>query len=323
MRYIAAGGIMINDIVFADGREIKGYLGGTVYSANGFKTYDDSVAYVARGGPDWREIIDAAMKKYGYPPEGITCDLPHTIYSDVVYKPTGEWTEKSLYDDYSFADWRRDCVLGPEEIFMFCAEDTKGMYMEGTKGITPEIIREFHERCPGAQFMTELNTGWCHKPEYRDRVFEQIMTSDIYSLNLPVSMALFGTKSEEESVSEIIRIGKPCFFRVGTAGAYMILDGKAWFAPRVSFGEGVDATGCGNCSTAAALYCFAEGIDPLMSVIMSNIAAGINAAAPGPFDRYTPELRDRCLNEADRIFGILAPHGGSRACSEPFLLDTV
>ena len=150
--------------------------------------------------------------------------------------------------------------------------------------------------------MSELFTSETHDPALQETVFDLIRQVDIYSLNLPESMALFGTENEEESVKAIIDFGKPCFFRVGIKGSYMIQDGAAWFAPSVESETSVDPTGCGNCSTGAAMYGFAEGYHPLLTAYLANVAAGVNARQYGPFPHYSDEVKKWMREQAEELF---------------------
>ena len=155
---------------------------------------------------------------------------------------------------------------------------------------------------PEINLMWEISTRDTDDHAMEQKVIDRIKSVDIYSLNLPESMNLFATKSEEESIERIKEIGVPCFFRCGTKGAYMIQDGKAWFSPSIGAAESVDATGCGNCSTACSLYGFTEGVHPLMTVIYANLAASLNAAQYGPYPQFTPELREELFKKANEIF---------------------
>lgn len=67
----------------------------------------------------------------------------------------------------------------------------------------------------------------------------------------------------------------------------MICHGKS----SITLGETVDATGCGNCSTAAALYCYCEELDPTKVEVMANISAAYNLLQYGPYPDITSEIR--------------------------------
>ena len=53
--------------------------------------------------------------------------------------------------------------------------------------------------------------------------------------------------------------------------------------PSIHPEQAIDVTGCGNCSTAAALYWKIEGKDHRDIVTNANIAAKLNSLSDGPF----------------------------------------
>ena len=124
---------------------------------------------------------------------------------------------------------------------------------------------------------------------------------DIYSVNLHEATAFFQKATLAEVIQEIQSLGKPCFLRLGEEGAGLVTRDGAVFAPPVDVAGSVDPTGCGNCSTAASLIGFAEGLPAFDTVMMANISAGYNAKQVGPWpvvDSATRTEAARLLAEA-------------------------
>lgn len=322
MKYVIAGGTILNDMLYADGSRAHGYLGGTIYSVNGVKPYTDDLVYVTTVGPDYEKELVSYFHDNKITMDGLYPILYKTMYSTVEYYPSGEWFEYSIYPEYSFEQWAKEARLKPEQVLRFCGPETKGIYMEMNIG-NEEFVKEFHGKSPNGKAMWELPTRYCNEEQYHEYTLEQIKHVDIYSLNLPESKNLFGTDDEQGSIERIIEIGVPCFFRIGTGGAYQIQDGKAWYAPLIDFGKSVDATGCGNCSTAAAMYGFAEGLHPLMTAIKANIASGVNAAQFGPFLHFSDELRAKLNGHADDVFAELIADDGKKIHSKPYVFESL
>ncbi|MGI5888085.1 MAG: carbohydrate kinase family protein [Oscillospiraceae bacterium] len=304
MRYVVTGAMILNDMEYADGHKVKGFLGGTIYSFNGIKPYTDDVLFVTVVGPDYDKEIGDYFRTNGISFDGIIVGVPKTQYSTVKYKPSGEWKEYSIYGEDYWAEWSELSKLTKDRVLPHISSDTKGIYMEASaKGAEYwNYIDDIRKKAPGVNIMWEVYTSDTNDHSMEDAVIKRARSVDMYSLNLPESMNLFGTKSEEESIQRIKEIGVPCFFRCGTKGAYMIQDGKAWFSPSVGTENSVDATGCGNCSTACSLYGYTEGFHPLKTVIYANIAASLNAAQYGPYPHYTKELREKIVKEANEMF---------------------
>ena len=301
-KYLIAGNIIVNDMQYPDGRKVSGFLGGALYTLNGVLPYTNDLLLLSEAGPDFDEFYGDYFRLNGLSAEGIADVFPKTCYTLVKYEESGEWSESSVYGEeyqatYGFPKIRAKYIAahgGP---------DVQGIYFEA--GVTDPLwndLPEIRTSCPNARIMAELVTEDTHDPALRDALFDFIGRIDLYSLNLPESMALFGTDSEEASVDAIIRLGKPCFFRVGKKGAYMIQDGKAWFAPSFESGTSVDPTGCGNCSTGASMYGFCEGCHPLLTACLANVAAGVNARQFGPFPHYTPEIKAWMRRQAEALY---------------------
>ncbi len=124
---------------------------------------------------------------------------------------------------------------------------------------------------------------------------------DIFSINDKEGMELFKLSSAKE-VGEFLKgFDKPCFYRMGKEGSALISDGKIHFVPSLTINGEVDPTGCGNCSTAAALYAFCEGHDPYMIAILANIAAGYNVGYKGVISEFTEKMRCDALELAEKL----------------------
>lgn len=136
---------------------------------------------------------------------------------------------------------------------------------------------------PNGKLMWEITTGDLLTPSRHTQVLEKIQTVDAFSMNFNEAKAFFGKQELEEVLDELRKIGKPCFFRAGERGAYMLQGSETAFLPAVGTEESVDPTGCGNCSTATALIGYAEGAGPVgRQVAMANVSAGVQRAPVWP-----------------------------------------
>lgn len=307
MRYIVTAATITNDILYADGSRSNGHLGGVVYVAAGIKPFCDDVLPVTTAGPDFESIYGEFYRRNGYALSGVEYTLPKTRYNYLEYAPEGTWKEYSIYGPEFDSGWEESWSILPEYVVKHMGPETKGVYIES--GFSEPIWRRIsmlREKNPKVKIMWELYTEDTANEAIRKELLETIKRDcDIFSLNLPESKDLFGTKSEEESVRKLIEFGVPCFFRVGKKGAYMIQDGKAWFGASIGAEESVDSTGCGNCSTGAAMFGFCEGFHPLKTVAYANVAAGVNAAQVGPCPEYTKEMQAEMTARAEAYFNEL------------------
>jgi sugar/nucleoside kinase (ribokinase family) len=291
---------------YADGSKAEGFLGGTIYTVAGVKPYSDDVLFITTAGPDFDQYFGDYYRKNGLSTDGVQFVLPKTEYRILDYAADGRWWEYSKYGKEFQDKWEPVALITSAFVTKYADEETLGIYFEsGVRESVWQGLAEMRKAAPNAKIMWEIPTYDIDNPEVKDEIGALIEKVDIYSLNLPESMTYFGTNSEEESIQAIIATGKPCFFRVGTKGAYMIQDGQAWSAPAIGVDESVDATGCGNCSTGTAMYGFCEGIHPLKTVVLANLSASLNALQFGPYPHFTEELRAELFAKAETIFAHL------------------
>jgi len=308
MTYIISGCTLVDDIIYPDGRCVEGQLGGSLYALTGIKPYTDDVLFVSTAGPDFDTFYGAYYRTNGLSTAGIQHVLPHTRHNVLAYQPDGRWREYSKHGFDFELTWGRAALIQAAHITAHASDQTRGIYLESAvrEPVWRDIVA-LRSAAPNARIMWELAPSDCDDPSLHSLIRALIERVDIYSLNLPESMALFGTHSEHESIAAIIAYGTPCLFRVGTRGAYMIQDGRAWYAPAYNLEATVDPTGCGNCATGAALYGYAEGLHPLRTVIQANLAASLNARQYGPFPAFTTTVRAqlsaRSAAEYERLSG--------------------
>ena len=80
----------------------------------------------------------------------------------------------------------------------------------------------------------------------------------------------------------------------------MVTKDKAIYLPPAP-GPVVDTVGCGNTSTGAALYAYAEGKAPLMVGIMANVASARNLMQFGVIPEFEA-IRDECRRQAQTLY---------------------
>ncbi len=303
MEYLATGCTRLNDMIYPDDSKVEGFLGGTLYTVTGIKPFTDSVLLITTAGPDFDHYYGDYFQRNKLSKVGVQFVLPQTEYTILEYDADGRWWEYSKYGEDFDKEWGLTALIKADFVTKYADQETLGIYFEsGVRESIWQGLAEIRSAAPNAKIMWEIPTGDTDDQAIADQVFDLINKCDLYSINLPESLTLFGTSSETESIQRIIEIGLPCFFRVGEKGAYMITDGKAWFAPAVQPDKSVDATGCGNCSTGTAMYGFCENLHPLKTVILANLAAQLNAMQYGPFPHFTEELRTTLFDAAEEQF---------------------
>ncbi len=303
MKYIVFGSTIINDLYFADGSSRKGILGGSIYALAGIRPYEEQVVLITKAGHDFEQYFGGYFDANHLLRDGVNFGLPHSFYTKLVYQPDGRWSESSIYPNDPLNFFDPQYQVSYDMVLPFCEAGSRGIYSESS--YTDPFwnhLQEIREAAPDVKIMWELFTQEANDPSCRSSLLDLMTKVDIYSLNLPESLAFFSVTNESEAINKIKALEKPCFYRVGEKGAYFIQNGQAWFAPSYGVETSVDPTGCGNCSTAAALYGFAEGFHPLKTALAAGLAAGLNAQQFGPFPKFTADIKQDLLDQVEREF---------------------
>ena len=284
--YIAAGISIVNDICFADGSRADNILGGCcVYALSGIGCYTDSVLPVTAGGSDFPALYGDYFEQNGISAAGVQQTMPATHHTRLGYEADGRWSEVSLWGDSYFAEQKQNNMTRTAQLLPHIGAHSKGLYLDALAddGIWQEL-QPIREAAPQLTIMWEPPTISSKSDDaaVKAAVREHILACDCYSMNLDEAAAFFGVSGYEDILAAIHTLGKPCFLRQGEQGAAWVENGEAVHLPAILSPDAADPTGCGNCSTAAALYARCEGHSAAETVALANAAASLCAMQRGP-----------------------------------------
>ncbi|MCF0134955.1 MAG: hypothetical protein HUJ69_00865 [Lachnospiraceae bacterium] len=306
MKYVVSAMSIVNDLHYADGKELKQVTGGGLFMLGGVLSAAPEVGFVTSAGYDFEKYHADYFVRHGLSVRGVHRELPHTHYTTVTYNPDGGWKEVSIYGKEYEQQTAAATMVHWDWIAELCSPDTKAIYTES--GVeedffqNPEEIRLLKEQFPRALLMWEVPHYNTFNDDQRPRILPQIQRVDLFSVNLREARCLFGAEDEAEVIRRIKATGKPCFLRMGTKGSCVVLpDRKPVFVPSVGVDSSVDPTGCGNTSTACSMVGFAEGYEPALIGALANVAAAYNAAQLGPWPCMDDAMRSRIMAEAKEL----------------------
>ncbi|MCR4855000.1 MAG: hypothetical protein K5908_02410 [Erysipelotrichaceae bacterium] len=283
-RYITAGISIINDIGYADHSFAKGRLGGcAVFAYDGIAFFTDSVAFVSSGGEDFFDHYGSYFKENGISEKGIYTSLPHTHHTLLRYETNGSWNETSIYGDHYFSEQSENNRTSFAKLKPFLSKDTKGLYLDsGAHEKIFDEIEKIRETSPDIRILWEPPTFSSKDPDMRERMLEDLIKVDYYSLNLDEAAAFFQASDQKEILRSIITLGIPCFLRMGDEGSSWIENGEVFSLQAYDPENAKDVTGCGNCSAAASLYARLEAPSIDQIPLYANIASGFCSRYEGP-----------------------------------------
>jgi sugar/nucleoside kinase (ribokinase family) len=298
MKYIVLGPSIVNDIEFEDGALKKGIIGGSIFCVAGIKLWTDDCLFISNVGGDFGKYYGEWMDANNCSYAGLNEILPHTQYTRLIYGKEGLHDEVSIYGIEEEKIVEELDKIDLALLLNHCGESTKGIYIEAN---IYDAVWNSIERIKNRgdiKIMWELPTSVSLNEDRHEAALSIIRNIDIYSINLPEAKMLFDAGNEDAAIKKITELNTPCYLRVGKRGSYMICNNNAYFSESIVVGEVIDTTGCGNCSTAAALVGFCEGYEPAKIAKMGNIAAAYNLLQYGPYPRVL-DKRNEAFEKAN------------------------
>ncbi len=289
IEYLACGNVMSDEVVQPDGFHSERHMGGPAFFAlSGIRLWTKSCKLVSSVGADFADTYGAWMRNNGVSQESVRVEAEHTSCYELSYNEDGSGRgARSYYGEENLGYLKTH----PDRIDDAATRDVKGIYMaQGADRVIWKKLEGLKIKY-GFQIMWELE--YFNSGRDLERVKEVMPIADMWSLNYNEASRMFDIPRENhaEIINELMKLPiEFTFFRVGKAGAYAVTRSNAWFCPAVDIAPYVDQTGCGNCSTGAAMYARVAGYEPAMVVTMANIASGYNCAQYGPYPLYTDEV---------------------------------
>ena len=305
MDYVIGGNVMLDRVTFLDGTKSSEHIGGpATFAYSGVRLYTDSVMQCSNVGEDYHPLFDPWMAKNDVIPDGIKVKCEHCNHSYLVYNEDGTYSPDPSAKRFR-SDWIQDfgyMKTSPEEIGVWTQQGgVKGVYVaQNVDRVYWRKMKEIMAR-DGFKLMWEIEGPSSYK-EFMPEVLNAIENVDIFSINVQEARHLFEVETEEECIKELQKLPVDMtLFRVGGKGAYMVTPNKYYYLPPAPSDKIVDPTGCGNTSTGAALYAYAEGYDALMVGIMANVAAAQNIRQFGVIPDFKA-VREFAFNQAEELY---------------------
>lgn len=248
--YLAIGSVIIDDIVYPDGRTSMGVLGGGgSHAAYGMALAGERPGLVAMVGADLPAEIHARLNR-DFDARGMVL----TRHSQLRGWQIFEWN--GLRNEIFRVDVVEPFMYGP-------APDDPAISFQAARGFTllrgPEHVAGWRERFPGATLLWEPVRVFMLSAD-RSAFLRGLAAADIVSPNLHEAQTMYGVESPRELLRLMLADGaKAAALRMGEWGSMAARRGEdhAWHFPAVGVPELVDQTGAGNTYCGAFLvgYC--------------------------------------------------------------------
>ena len=237
--FLAVGSIIIDDIVYPDGRTSMGVLGGGgAHAAYGVALAREKPGLVGLVGEDLPGDIRARLET-DFDTAGLV------------------WTRHPQVRGWQIFEWNgiRNEIFRVEVIepFMFGpAADDPAVPFESVAGFTllraPRHVASWRARFPAATLLWEPVRVFMLSAD-REAFLGGVAHADIVSPNLHEAQTMYGIEDEREIMRRMLADGvKVAALRMGELGSLVARHGEtqAHYIPAVQVAEAVDQTGAGN-----------------------------------------------------------------------------
>ena len=294
---------MSDIIIQPNGEKSSRHMGGPAFFAlSGVRLWTDDCLLAAGTGADYAQDYGPWMDLHGIPREHIRTEAEHVSCYQIAYREDGTSDPRHTFSFYG--DENMGYLKTHPRHLEPALKGARGVYMaQGADRVVWRQLAELRERY-GFRLMWELE--YFNSGKDLERVLEAMAAADGWSLNHNEAAGLLGIdrENDEAMLDSLQRLPVPfTFYRVGKRGAFAVTPEEAYFCPSVEAGPYVDQTGCGNCSTGAAMYGLAAGQTPAEILVTANVAAGFNCLQYGVFPHYTPQVREKALRLKEEYLG--------------------
>ncbi len=294
-QFIAVGSVIIDDIVYPDGRTSMGVLGGGgAHAAYGMALAGETPALVGLVGQDLPAEIRARLER-DFDTSGLV------------------WVEHPQVRGWQIFEWNglRNEIFRVQVIepFMYGPDaDDRGIPFSDARGLTllraPEHVAGWRARFPNAALLWEPVRIFMLSADH-DAFLRGIPHADIVSPNLHEAQTMYGIEDEIELVRRLLADGvQVAALRMGERGSLVARQGagEAHYIPAVEVTELIDQTGAGNAYCGGFLVGWCQTGDAALAGSYGAAAASFTLEYVGcasiPADREAEWARR--LDEARR-----------------------
>ena len=222
-KFITAGSVII-DYIIPYGHETRPGIrrgGGAMYSAQGLRLWEDSVAVAAYSGKDFGGWYGSWLSENGIDSTGVVKKYVKTRQTNLIYNAEGTFSCIGRGDEEYV---EHPSVIDRELIEPLIDSETVGVHILAAP--EPEIVLPISDLCRqrGIRFGMEFEVARLYGRSDNHELFMELSSyTDYFSINLYEAKRLFpGVRDEKDALEELRSYGVPCYFRLGTDGAHRL-----------------------------------------------------------------------------------------------------
>jgi sugar/nucleoside kinase (ribokinase family) len=297
MRY-ASWSIIIDDIVFPDGRTAMGVLGGGgMYAAAGMRIWAPDAGVLANVGADFDLAL---LNELGLPPDGIRMTSRPTPRAWQLFEADGQRTQ---IPRVAAADWSEQLRRSDDLPERLASLGVRAFHLVSRGHPTdPELAARIAGL--GIRLSLEPIIEEGMNPDQRARVLACLPHVEIFSPGVAETRVLLGAKPLAEALREFADRGPPIVALRRGADGSAIYDRERRRLLQVPAAPAsvVDVTGAGNAYCGGLLVGWVEHARLDLAAARAAVSAALTLEQIGP-PRITPVL---IATAEQRLHGVLA-----------------
>ncbi len=317
-KFLACGNVITDQVIAFDGSAGPKRMGGpSVFALSGMRLWDDDCKLVAGVGEDYRHTYGRWLENNNLSDDSLhvvcECGTSNVLkyLNESGTKKGGGSIGRLTQENFGYMKTRPEWIDGAcidEQIrAIYLAQNVDRVFWKQLLA-----VKQRH----GFKFMWELEFGGLNNVDDERSLYERVMDviegADMWSLNMADAESIFQIPQDQDEkiIKEIMKMPVEfTLYRVGQRGAFIVTPTEAYFCPSIDVGSYVDQTGCGNCSTGAAMAGYSLGYDLKTVLVMANVAAGYNCLQWGVIQEFSAEQREEAwqivkanMGKVEKIF---------------------
>jgi sugar/nucleoside kinase (ribokinase family) len=269
--YITFSNLIIDDIVFPDGRTFMNILGGAgLHALVGMRVWNAHLGYAAAVGPDLDPTHRKTLDKFGVDLLGLVLrDNFRTARAWQLFEPDERRIEifRTSLTEFNQFKVRADELPASYH-------QARGFHLQwGTLPELGELIRLLREAKPDITLVLEPTTENLEEPA---AAYQKVLPYlDLFSPDMGEAEMITGRSEPEAMCEALFSWGVPLVaLRMGERGSLVKTpNGESWRIPAVPPTTLVDVTGAGNSYCGGFLTGLGDGLTPLEASLRAAVSA--------------------------------------------------
>ena len=269
VEYVTFSNLIIDDIVFPDGRSRMNTLGGSgTHALVGMMLWNQHLGYAAAVGDDLEQAHRDSLQRFGVNTDGLVVREDYkTARAWQIFEEDG--TRIEIFRT-SHEEFRKRKVQAEDLPPSYPA--AKGFHIQwGTSEELATLFAFLTRQNPGVKLILEVGSGLKLSPGKFEELCPQLA---LFSPDREEGLILAGTSDPHQLCDIFIQLGVPVVaIRMGASGALLkTRDSSAWMLPAVPT-DIVDVTGAGNSFCGGFMTGLGDGLTPLEAGLRAAVSA--------------------------------------------------